>query len=78
MNGSGYPDGLRGEEIPLLARILQVVDVYDALRTQRPYKQAISFDQTRSEMLNEGQAGLLDPALVNAFFSMLHSSQQAA
>jgi putative two-component system response regulator len=78
MNGSGYPDGLKGEEIPLLARILQVVDVYDALRTRRPYKQAISFDQTRGEMLCEAQAGLLDPALVNAFFSMLDASRQAA
>jgi len=78
MNGSGYPDGLRGEDIPLLARILQVVDVYDALRTQRPYKQAISFDLTRSEMLHEANAGLLDLMLVNAFFSMLDSSQQAA
>src|SRR5260370_1081750 len=78
MNGSGYPDGLRGEDIPLLARILQVGDVYDALRTQRPYKQAISFDLTRSEMLHEANAGLLDLMLVNAFFSMLDSSQQAA
>jgi putative two-component system response regulator len=36
-NGSGYPDGLQGPDIPVLARILQVVDVYDALRTARPY-----------------------------------------
>ena len=40
-DGSGYPDGLQGDEIPLLARILQVVDVYDALRTARPYKPAL-------------------------------------
>jgi len=73
MNGSGYPDGLRGEDIPLRARILQVVDVYDALRTQRPYKQAIPFDLTRSEMLHEANAGLLDLMLVNAFFSMTPS-----
>ena len=78
MNGSGYPDGLEGEQIPLLARILQVVDVYDALRTQRPYKQPISFADTRKEMLHEAQAGLLDPALVTAFFSMLDASRQAA
>jgi putative two-component system response regulator len=78
MNGSGYPDGLQGEEIPLLARILQVADVYDALRTQRPYKQAISLDQTHSEMLHEGHIGLLDLALVNAFFAMLEAGRQAA
>jgi len=41
-DGSGYPDGLRGEEIPLLARILQVADIYDALTTARPYKPAFS------------------------------------
>ena len=39
-NGSGYPDGLRGEEIPLTARILQLADVYDALTTDRPYRKA--------------------------------------
>src|SRR5215472_10269152 len=42
MNGSGYPDGLRGEEIPLPARILQIADVYDALMKDRPYRTALS------------------------------------
>ena len=78
MNGSGYPDALHGEEIPLLARILQVVDVYDALRTRRPYKEALSFEQTQCEMLQEASAGLLDSSLVNEFFSMLKASEQAA
>jgi len=78
MNGSGYPDGLRGEEIPLLARILQVADVYDALRTQRSYKEALSHEQARIEMLQEAHAGLLDLTLVKELFSLLDSDEQAA
>ena len=44
-NGSGYPDGSRGDEIPLSARIVALADVYDALTTERPYKKAFSHDQ---------------------------------
>src|SRR5262245_2283406 len=77
-NGSGYPDHLRGEEIPLLARILQVVDVYDALRTQRPYKPALEHEQAQATMIDEANAGLWDPTLVNEFFRLLESQQKAA
>jgi len=49
-NGTGYPDRLAGESIPLLARILQVVDVYDALRTERPYKTAHSHEHAHETM----------------------------
>jgi putative two-component system response regulator len=69
-NGSGYPDGLRGEDIPLLARILQVVDVYDALRTERPYKPALSYDQAANTMRDEADAGLWDKRLVDLFLKM--------
>src|SRR5207247_2912447 len=71
-DGSGYPDGLRGHEIPLLARILQVVDVYDALRTARPYKAALTHDQSAVSMHNESHDGLRDEGLVVEFFFMLH------
>jgi putative two-component system response regulator len=54
-DGSGYPDSLQGEEIPLLARVLQVVDVYDALRAARPYKAAISHLQARETMWREAE-----------------------
>jgi len=71
-DGSGYPDGLRKEEIPILPRILQVVDVYDALCTARPYKPALNHDEAAVTMRREAQSGLWDEELVNEFFSMLH------
>jgi len=77
-NGTGYPDGLHGHQIPLLARILQVVDVYDALRTARPYKPAHSHEQAAITMRDEAQAGLWDEELVVEFFSMLDKQRQVA
>jgi putative two-component system response regulator len=77
-NGSGYPDGLQGADIPLLARILQVVDVYDALRTARPYKPALSHDQAAITMREEGRSGQWDEELVAAFFQMLDKQRQVA
>jgi len=76
-DGSGYPDGLRKGEIPLLPRILQVADVYDALRTARPYKPALSHEQAAVTMREEARAGLWDEELVAEFFSMLRKQQVA-
>ena len=76
-DGSGYPDGLTGKEIPLLPRILQVVDVYDALRTARPYKPAQTHEQAALTMRVEAQSGLWDEDLVAQFFSMLSQRQVA-
>jgi putative two-component system response regulator len=77
-DGSGYPDGLRAGEIPLLARVLQVVDVYDALRTARPYKPAIGHDQSALTMLEKVRQGLLDSDLVNEFLGMLLQQRHVA
>ncbi len=66
-DGSGYPDGLRGEEIPLLARILQVADIYDALTTARPYKPAFSHQHAIEIMIEEARRGWRDPELVPLF-----------
>jgi putative two-component system response regulator len=77
-DGSGYPDGLRAAEIPLLPRILQVVDVYDALRTERPYKPALSHEQAALTMRDEARNGLWDPELVSEFFAMLDKRPQVA
>src|ERR1700758_2068194 len=59
-DGSGYPDGLMAAEIPVLPRVLQVVDVYDALRTARSYKPALSHEQAALTMKVEAQNGLWD------------------
>jgi len=77
-DGSGYPDGLRAGEIPLLPRVLQVVDVYDALRTARPYKPALGHDQSAQTMREKARQGLLDGELVNEFFSMLLEQRNVA
>jgi len=66
-DGTGYPDGLKGEEIPLLARILQVADIYDALTTSRPYKPAFTHDHAVQLMLEEAARGWRDPELVTLF-----------
>jgi putative two-component system response regulator len=66
-DGSGYPDGLNGEDIPLLARILQVADIYDALTTARPYKPAFSHLHAIEIMIEEARRGWRDPELVPLF-----------
>ncbi len=70
-NGMGYPDGLKGESIPLLARILQVVDIYDALITARPYKHALSPDEALKVIRDEVKKGWRDPQLVEVFADIL-------
>jgi putative two-component system response regulator len=77
-DGSGYPDGLVGERIPLLARVLQTVDVYDALRTERPYKPAHGHQESCEIMTREADAGLWDKRLVREFLSMLAAKRSAA
>ena len=76
-DGSGYPDGLVGSEIPLLPRILQVVDVYDALSTERPYRPALSHEQAALTMRQEARSGRWDEELVMEFFSMLERRRVA-
>lgn len=65
-DGTGYPDRLAGEAIPLPARLMAVADVYDALRSRRPYKPAYSHEEAVGMML-EGRGKHFDPLLMNAF-----------
>ena len=73
-NGSGYPSGLKGEDIPLAARIFAVVDVYDALTSDRPYRRA--WPKMKALQYIQEQAGVLfDPKVVEVFVSMLEEDE---
>ena len=74
-DGTGYPDGLKGEEIPLLARILQMADIYDALTTARPYKPALSREESEQIFEDEVKRGWRDPELVALFFESLNKHE---
>jgi putative two-component system response regulator len=65
-DGSGYPDGLAGEEIPLSARMMAVADVYDALVSRRYYKESMSHEEAEAQILKE-RGTHFDPELVEAF-----------
>jgi putative two-component system response regulator len=69
-DGSGYPDGLRGEQIPLLARVLQIADIYDSLTSPRPYKPAFSDAQSLSIIEQETGQGWRDPEIVQLFLRL--------
>ena len=67
MDGSGYPDGLRGEDIPLKARILQIADIYDALTTARPYRGGLAPEGALQILFREAENGRLDASVVLKF-----------
>ncbi len=67
-DGSGYPDGLRGEAIPVASRIFALSDVYDALVSKRPYKEPFTHDRARS-IIAEGRGSHFDPLVVDAFLA---------
>ncbi len=76
-DGSGYPRGLRGEEIPLSARIMAVADVYDALRSARPYKEPFSHEKA-VRMISNDSGKHFDPVLVEAFLSLERAFERIA
>ncbi len=75
-NGSGYPHGLVGTQIPLSARIVALSDVYDALRSRRPYKEPMPLDRTLA-IISEGRGEHFDPQVVDKFLSCFQRIQDA-
>lgn len=69
-DGSGYPDGLKGEAIPIGARIVAIVDAYDAMMTNRPYRRALGRDETLRR-LREGRGREWDPVLLDRFIDLI-------
>ena len=76
-DGKGYPDGLRGEQIPLLARILSIADAYDAMLSPRPYRPALSQEEAERN-LRAGSGGQWDPYLIDLFLTALRRRYRPA
>jgi putative two-component system response regulator len=74
LDGSGYPDGLRGKQIPLVARVLQIVDVYDALTTKRPYRDALDPEEAFAVMRKEVKRGWWDGSVLDQLEAMVLGS----
>ncbi|MCP4899028.1 MAG: response regulator [bacterium] len=74
LDGSGYPDGLRGDEVPFMARVFQVVDIFDALTNDRPYRAALSDQDALRTLEEEKERGWWDPTVVNVFRSMIEEN----
>jgi putative two-component system response regulator len=71
LDGTGYPDGLRNAEVPLLAQIIGVVDVFDALTTERPYRAARPAEEAFQVLTDESSKGWRDRVLVDAFVNLV-------
>jgi putative two-component system response regulator len=70
LDGTGYPDGLRGDDIPITAQIVGIVDAYDAMTTNRPYRTALGEDRACEELLQDARNGRLNPEIVRVFLDM--------
>src|SRR5256886_17031223 len=73
-DGSGYPDGLKGEQVPLTARILQITDIYDALTTDRPYRKALPLENAFTIMREEVKRGWWDASILDEFETIVLGS----
>jgi putative two-component system response regulator len=78
LDGSGYPDGLRGSALPLLAQIIGIVDVYDALTSERPYKRSFAHALALETLAAEAAKGWRDPALVDEFVAIVDDVEERA
>jgi putative two-component system response regulator len=73
LDGTGYPDGLKNAQVPLLAQIVGIVDVFDALTSDRPYHTAVSPDTALDVVSDEASKGWRDRSLVDAFTDVVKS-----
>ncbi len=71
LDGNGYPEGLKGEKIPLIAKTVSVVDVYDTLIRRRPYRPAFSPEEAARILRSESESGMWDGKIVNEFLKMI-------
>ncbi len=78
LDGTGYPDGLRNDSIPLTARILQTADIYDALTTGRPYRKALPPEAAFAILYEEAARGWWDGKLISALEALLQTSPALA
>ncbi|WP_193197286.1 two-component system response regulator [Nostoc sp. MG11] len=72
-DGSGYPDRLKGDNIPFLAQVFQLIDIYDALTSERPYKRAFTSEEALLVMREETDSGWRNPELMQQFTEFIHS-----
>jgi putative two-component system response regulator len=77
MDGTGYPDHLKGKDIPLNARIISVIDIYDSLTTDRPYRKALSPQRAKEILFEEAERGWRDTYLVKCFIDLLDGVRES-
>lgn len=77
-DGSGYPDGLIGDDIPFLAQVFQLIDIYDALTHERPYKKAFTPEESIDIMLKETSRGWRNPELMEIFATFIRSQSPSS
>jgi putative two-component system response regulator len=76
-DGSGYPDGLAGDDIPFLAQVFQLLDIYDALTSERPYKIAYTPEESLDIMVQETRQGWRNPVLMQQFVEFIQAASNS-
>lgn len=75
LDGTGYPEGLRGDQVPSLVRIVSIVDIYDALRSKRSYKEAFSLEKSFKILWEEADKGWWDKQILAAWEKLVRANK---
>jgi len=75
LNGKGYPHGLKGDEIDIVTRIITIVDIFDALYSDRPYRLKMPIEKVKSVMMKEVEEGYIDKDIVNLLFNLIETGK---